>query len=198
LYNSPDVSSGALVWIVSTATRLPVISLPVFLVLGISGAESAVSGILWGTLSLLLTTGLSTAYLKYLRRNARLGDPERLSQGGALRPVRVVAVQYLLAWALLTLLGVPFGLGSLVLVYAALVILLAIVVPEEEISLHTAAVCGAAIALTYAFGPLGLLAALLLPPAWWAKIATGRHTPQELTAGALAGTLAGLVIFLLT
>jgi hypothetical protein len=204
LYNSPDVSPGALVqnvwfvWIFSNATRMPVISAPLFLALGVAGAESALAGTLWAALCLLLTSGLSTLYLEYLRRNVRLGDPARLSRGGALRPVRVIAAQYLLSWALLTLLGVPFGLGSLVLVYATLVTLLAILVPEEEISLHAAAVCGAAIALAHAFGPWGLSAALLLPPLWLARTATGRYTPHEIASGALAGTLAGLVVFLLT
>lgn len=198
MYNSPDVSSGALVWIVSNATRLPVISAPLFVALGVTGTDSIVSGVLWAALCLSLTAGLSTAYLEYLRRNVTLGDPVRLSQGGALKPVRVVAVQCLLTWGLLSLLGVPFGLGSFVLVYAMLVTLLAILVPEEEISLHAAAVCGAAIALTHAFGPWGLLAALLLPPAWWSRTATGRHTPREMIFGALAGTFAGLVVFLLT
>lgn len=187
-----------IVWIVSTVTRLPVISVPLFVALGVAGADSVVSGVLWAVLCLLLTAGLSTAYLEYLRRNVRLGDPARLSQGGALRPVRVIAAQYLLAWAILTLLGVPFGLGSMMLVYGMLVTLLAILLPEEEISLHTAAVCGAAVALAHAFGPWGLLAALLLLPTWWSRTATGRHTPPELASGTLAGTLAGLVVFLLT
>lgn len=192
------MSPGALVWTVSTATRLPLISIPLFVALGVAGAGSVLSGVLWAALCLLLTAGLSTLYLEYLRRNVRLGDSVRLSQGGRLRPLRVVAAQCLLAWALVSLLGVPFGLGSLVLLYALLATLLAILAPEEEISLHAAGVCGGAVALAHAFGPWGLLAALLLPPVWWARTATGRQTDWELALGALAGTLGALAIFLLT
>lgn len=197
MYNPLDVSPGALVWIFCTATRLPLISVPLFIAVGVAEAGSALSGGLWAALCLALTAGLSTLYLEYLRRNVRLGDPVRLSQGGHLRPLRVIAAQYLLAWALVSLLGVPFGLGSLMLLYALLVTLLAALTPEE-ISLHAAAVCGAAIALAYALGPWGLLAVLLLPPVWWARTATGRHTPREMALGALAGTLGALVCFLLT
>jgi hypothetical protein len=198
LYNPRDVSPGALVWTVSTATRLPLISVPLFLALGVAGAESALSGILWAALCLLLTAGLSTLYLEYLRRNVRLGDPTRLAQGWRLRPLRVVAAQCLVAWALVSLLGVPFGLGSLVLLYALLATLLSLLAPEEEISLHAAGVCVGAVALTHAFGPLGLLVFLLLPPVWWARTATSRHTHRELELGALAGAFGGLVVFLLT
>jgi hypothetical protein len=198
LYNPLDVSPGALVWTLSYATRLPVLCVPVFAALGVAGADSAVSGLLWAALSLILTVGFSTFYLEYLRRNVRLGDPVRLSQGGGIRPVRVIAAQYLVTWALLTLLGVPFGLGSLLLLYALLVVLAAILAPEEEISLHAGAVCGAAVALTHAFGPWGLLTFSILPLVWWARTATGRHTPHELASGALAGTIGALTIFLLT
>lgn len=191
------MSRGALVSIVSTVTRLPLISVPLFVALGVSGAGTALSGVLWAVLCLLLTAGLSTLYLEYLRRSVRFGDPARLAQGGRLRPLRIIAVQCLVAWALVSLLGVPFGLGSSVLLYALLVALLALLSPEEA-SLHAAAVCGAAIALAYAFGTWGLLAVLLLPPVWWARAATGRHTPGELVLGALAGTFGGLTIFLLT
>lgn len=192
------MSPGALVWIVSTATRLPLISIPLFLALGVAGANSALSGVLWAALCLLLTAGLSTLYLEYLRRNVRLGDPVRLSQGGRLRPLRVVAAQCLLAWALVSLLGVPFALGSAVLLYALLVTLLAILAPEEEISLHAAGICGGFAALAHAFGPWGLLSLLLLPPVWWARTVTGRHTHWELGLGALAGAFGALAIFLLT
>lgn len=198
MYNSPDVSPGALVWIFSNVTRLPLVSVPLFVALGVSGAGSVVSGLLWAALCLALTAGFSTLYLEYLRRNVRLGDPVRLSQGGGIRPLRVIAGQYLAAWTLVSLLGVPFGLGALVLLFALLVTLLAILAPEEEISLHAGAVCGAAIALTHAFGPWGLLALSMLLPAWWARTVTGRHTTNELAFGALAGALGGLSIFLLT
>lgn len=191
------MSPGALVWTLSYATRLPVLCVPVFAALGVAGTDSAVSGVLWAALCATLTAGISTFYLEYLRRNVRLGDPVRLSQGGEIRPVRVIAAQYVVAWALLTLLGMPFGLGSLVLLYALLVVLAAILAPEEEISLHAGAVCGAAVALTHAFGPWGLLTFSILPLVWWARTATGRHTPEELAFGALASTIGALSIFLL-
>lgn len=184
-------------WIASTATRLPLLSVPLFVAVGVSEAGSGVAGALWAALCLALTGGLSTLYLEYLRRNVRLGDPDRLSRGGRLRPLRVIAAGHVLAWVLLTALGVPFGLGSLVLAYALLTTLLAVLAPREEISLHAAGVCAAAVALAYAFGPWGLAAAALLPPAWWARTVTGRHTQKEAALGALAGTLSAATSFLL-
>lgn len=191
----PPVRPGVLVWIVSTFTRLPLFSIPLFIAVGV--AESGAGGILWAVLCLALSGGASTLYLEYLRRSVRLGDASRIASGGRLRPLRLMVVQHFLGWLLVTLLGAPFGLGSLMLAYALLVVLLAALTPEE-ISLHAAGVCAGAVALAYAFGPWGLTAALLLPPVWWARTATGRHTPQEVALGALAGTLAAMICFLLT
>jgi len=148
-------------------------------------------------LCLLLTSGSSTLYLWYLRRNVRLGDATRLARGGRIKPLRVISAQYLLAWGLVSVLGVPFGLGSVMLLHALLATLLAILAPDE-VSLHAAAVCGAAVALAHAFGPWGLLAASLLPPVWWARTATGRHAPREVGLGVVAGAAGGLSVFLLT
>lgn len=191
------MSRGALVWTISNFTRLPLISVPLFVALGVAGASSVPSGLLWAALCLALTSGLSTLYLEYLRRNVRLGDPVRLAQGGEIRPLRVVSVQCLAAWGLVTLLGAPFGIGSLMLLYAMLATLLAILAPEK-ISLHAAGVCGAAVALAYTFGPWGLAASLLLPLVWWARTEAGLDTPRELALGAMAGTFAALTVFLLT
>ncbi len=186
---------GVLVWIVSTFTRLPLLSIPLFIALGV--AESGAAGVLWAVLCLALSGGASTLYLEYLRRSVRPGDAARIASGGRLRPLRLVVAQHFLGWLLVTLLGVPFGLGSLMLAYALLMAVLATLTPEE-ISLHAAGVCAGAVALAYAFGPWGLAAALLLPPVWWARTATGRHTPREVALGALAGTLAAMICFLLT
>lgn len=180
----------------STFTRLPLFSIPLFIAVGV--AESGAVGILWAVLCLTLSGGASTLYLEYLRRSVRLGDASRIASGGQLRPLRLIVAQHFLGWLLVTLLGAPFGLGSLMLTYALLMVLLATLAPEEEISLHAAGVCAGAVAFAYAFGPWGLTAALLLPPAWWARTATGRHTPREVALGALAGTLAAMICFLLT
>lgn len=196
IVQSPPVRPGVFAWIVSAFTRLPLFSIPLLISVGV--AESGSTGILWAVLCVALSGGVSTLYLKYLRRSVSLGDAARIASGGRLRPLRLIVAQNVLAWLLVTLLGAPFGLGSLMLAYALLTALLAALAPEEEISLHAAGVCAGTVALAYSFGPWGLTAALLLPPAWWARTVTGRHTPKEVALGALAGTLAAAICFLLT
>ncbi|MDN5697106.1 MAG: hypothetical protein L0G70_03930 [Rubrobacter sp.] len=181
---------------ISTLTRLPLISIPLFVAVGV--AESGSAGILWAVLCLALSGGVSTLYLEHLRRSVRLGDSTRIANGGRLRPLRLIVAQHFIAWGVVTLLGAPFGLGSLMLAYALLTAVLAALEPSEEISLHAAGVCAAAVALAYAFGEWGLAAALLLPPVWWARTVSGRHTSQEVALGAFSGALAALSCFLLT
>ena len=51
---------------VSGITRLPLMAVPLFLIVG--AAAAGWEGVLWALLCLLLTSGLSLAYLIYLTR----------------------------------------------------------------------------------------------------------------------------------
>ena len=54
---------------VSTFTRLPLLSVPLFIAVGV--AESEAAGILWAVLCLALSGGASTLYLEYLDRKSK-------------------------------------------------------------------------------------------------------------------------------
>lgn len=170
---------------ISAATRLPLLAVPLFIVVGIAGAGRA--GVLWAGLCVFLTSGLSLAYLLYLTRSDRVRDPRRISREERTRPLRVVAGLHVGAFALVTLLGAPVELQASLLAYAIATVLFALISPVVNLSLHTAGVAGAAVCLVFVFGGWGMPAFLVLPLVWWARTALGRHTPVELALGALAG-----------
>ena len=169
----------------SAATRLPLVSVPLFLVVG--AAAGGAWGILWGVLCLFLTSGLSLLYLLYLMRTGRVRDPRSIPQSERVRPLWVVAGLHAGAFLLVTLLDAPESLQAILLSYALATVLFALLTPLTNISLHSAGISGASVCLIYVFGLWGALAALLVPPVWWARAVLRRHTSIELALGVLVG-----------
>lgn len=181
----PNKRSKRVAKVISGATRLPLIAVPLFLVVGV--AVGGGSGFLWALLCLSLTSGLSMLYLLHLMRSGRVGDPRRISQAERVGPLRVVAGLHAGAFAILSLLGAPAALQAVLLSYAISTVLFALLVPVTNLSLHAAGVSGAAVCLVFIFGAWGVLGALLVPSVLWARKTLNRHTPLELLIGLLVG-----------
>ena len=184
----PEVVSPArkkLAETVSAATRLPLLAVPLFFVVGAEAGGA--SGLLWALLCLFLTSGLSLVYLFYLTRSGKVRDPRSIPRAERVRPLRVVAVLHVAAFLIITLLAAPVPLRAVLLSYALATVLFALLTPFTNLSLHTAGVSGAAVCLAYVFGAWGAVAILLVPLVWWARTVLGRHTPLELALGVLVG-----------
>jgi hypothetical protein len=193
LYNPLTVTRPRLAELVSAATRLPLIAVPLFLAVG--AAAAGTQGLLWAVLCVFLTSGLSLLYLVYLTRAGKVSDPRAIPRTERVGPLRVVAALHVVAFLILTLLGGPEELRAALLSYALATLGFALLTPVTNLSLHTAGVSGAAVCLAYVFGAWGLYAFLLLPPVFWARLALGRHTSTELALGALVGGGGTLISF---
>ena len=182
--------------IISAATRLPLIAVPLFLLVGL--ATDGASGLLWAALCIFLTSGLSLLYLAYLIRSGRVADPGRLQQGERTGPLRVVAALHAGAWVLVSLLDGPAELRAVLLSYALATAAFALLTPVSKISLHAAGITGAGVCLTWIFAPWGAFAFLALPAVWWARLTLKRHTPMELLLGTLVGGVLTAFAFFVT
>ena len=171
--------------ILSAATRLPLLAVPLFLAVGVGVAGW--EGFLWASLCLLLTSGLSLAYLAYLARSGKVRNPRKIPQEERVRPLRVVAGLHAGAWMIITLLGAPVELRAILLSYALATAAFAALTPFVNGSLHTAGISGALVCLFCVFGGWGVLFAPVLPVVWWARRTLGRHTHPELALGVLVG-----------
>jgi hypothetical protein len=193
LYNPLTVTRPRLAELVSAATRLPLIAVPLFLAVGAEAAGTR--GLLWAVLCVFLTSGLSLLYLLCLTRAGKVSDPRAIPRAERVGPLRVVAALHVMAFLIITLLGGPEELRAALLSYALATVGFALLTPVSNLSLHAAGVSGAAVCLAYVFGAWGLSAFLLLPPVFWARLALGRHTPLELALGALVGGGGTLISF---
>ena len=171
--------------LVSGATRLPLLAVPLFLAVGVAAAGMV--GLLWAVLCIFLTSGLSLLYLVYLTRSGKVSDPRAIPRAERVGPLRVVAALHVAAFAIISLLGGPAELRAALLSYALATLGFAALTPVSNLSLHAAGVSGTAVCLAYVFGAWGFLGFLLLPPVLWARLALGRHTPFELALGVLVG-----------
>jgi hypothetical protein len=185
LYNPRTVNRLRLAELVSAATRLPVIAVPLFLAVGVEAA--GVRGLLWAVLCIFLTSGLSLLYLVYLTRSGKVSNPRAIPRVERVGPLRVVAALHAAAFVTVTLLGGPAELRAALLSYALATLGFVLITPVSNLSLHTAGVSGTAVCLAYVFGVWGLPSFALLPPVFWARLELGRHTLAELALGALVG-----------
>ena len=179
--------------LVSAATRLPLLAVPLFVAVGLEAAGGR--GLLWALLCISLTSGLSLLYLFYLTRSGEVRDPRSIPRSERVRPLRVVAGLHVAAFLVVSVSGGPAELVAALLSYALATVLFALITPVSNLSLHAAGVSGAAVCLTYVFGAWGLPSFLLLPPVVWARLTLGRHTPAELALGVLVGGGATWIAF---
>jgi hypothetical protein len=185
LYNPRIVNRLRLAELVSGATRLPLLAVPLFLAVGIEAAGPV--GLLWAILCISLTSGLSLLYLVYLTRSGKISDPRAIPRAERVGPLRVVAALYVAAFVVVSLLGGPADLRAALLSYVLATLGFVALTPVSNLSLHAAGVSGTAVCLAYVFGAWGFLGFLLLPPVLWARLALHRHTPLELALGILVG-----------
>ena len=179
--------------LISAATRLPLLVVPLFLAVGAEAGGTR--GLVWGLVCLFLTSGLSLFYLIYLARSGKVRDPRSISRAERVRPLRVVAALHVGAFLVVTLLGAPAELRAALLSYALATLAFAFFTPFINLSLHAAGVSGAAVCLVYVFGARGLPAILLVPLVWWARTLLERHAAQELALGVLVGGAATWAAF---
>ena len=182
--------------LVSGATRLPLMAMPLFFLVG--AASAGWTGILWALICVLLTSGLSLAYLAHLTQAGRVRDPRKIPQEERVKPLRVVAGLHAGAFLLVALLGAPVPLRAVLLSYTLATAAFAALAPFVNLSLHTAGVAGTLVCLLLVFGLPGALFTLVLPLVWWARVKLGRHTHPELALGALVGGVLTWVAFTVT
>jgi hypothetical protein len=171
--------------LVSAATRLPLLAVPLFLAVGSKAAGT--NGLFWALLCITLTSGLSLLYLFHLTRSGKVSDPRSIPRAERVGPLRVVAALHAGAFLIVLASGGPAGLTAALLSYAIATALFAGLTPLINISLHAAGVAGTAVCLVSVFGPWALPAFLLLPVVFWARLELQRHTFPELALGALVG-----------
>ncbi len=171
------------------------LSLAVFPLIG--WRVAGVRGIAWALVALLILSGLPGLYIWLGVRRGWVSDWELSRRSDRPRFILVSVASDLLALAVLGLGGAPRLIWLLALIYACLGVIMFTISNFWKISLHMVGVSGFATLLTYVFGPGAAWTFLALPLVGWARWYRRKHTPAQLIAGAVGGTvITGAVLWL--
>jgi hypothetical protein len=170
-----------------------VLSVPIFLAFG--WIEARAAGLAWAVLALLIVTGIPLAYLSLGKRRGWVSDFEMSQRSERPRFILVSLGSDLLALILLSVFHGPFLLRVIVLTYLCLGATMFTISSFWKISLHMVGAGGFSTALVFVLGAPALLAFFSLPLVAWARWQRRKHTPAQLTVGALAGMLITALVF---
>lgn len=170
-----------------------VLSIPIFLAFG--WIEVGLSGMGWAILILAIVTGIPLAYLVLGVKRGWVSDMELSDRSQRPRFILVSLGSDVLALLFLYFLHGPHLLRLIVLTYFFLAITMFTISSFWKISMHMAGVGGFSTALLFVFGVPALWTLISLPLVAWARLHRRKHTPAQLLAGALAGSLVTVLIF---
>jgi membrane-associated phospholipid phosphatase len=110
-------------------------------------------------------------------------------------PMILGVIGYAAGAALLYFLNAPQLATVLMVCYAVVTAAMTVITPYWKISIHSCGVIGPSIGMALAFWPWGLLYFLIFPPVVWSRYVLKKHTPLQLTMGAVVGFILTTIIF---
>jgi len=154
-------------------------------------------GVGWSLVALVILSGLPLAYILLGMRQGWVSDLELSRREERPRFILVSVSSDLLGLLVPNLGGAPRQIWLLALIYACLGATMFTISSYWKISLHMVGVGGFATLLVYVFGPQTWWVFLSLPLVAWARLYRNKHTPGQLLAGAVGGTVITLVVLLI-
>ena len=192
-----EVSEGKLRFakIASDILQPTMLSIPVFLLLCLK-ADDINQYAICAAISLFFAVVFPMIEIyAYARYKGTEGDiPNREDR---FIPLVLGTVSYIFGCIGLYLVKAPDIVLALMVAYAVNTIVITFISFRWKISIHAIGVVGPTMALTYAFGPIGLLLILLLPLIMWCRYVLRKHTPAQLVCGALLGFVLTMIVFVI-
>ena len=172
----------------------PVLSIPAFILIILSGAGSNSIAIevsvalLFGFLlpSLIMYSFVKVKGISYDDRESRI------------TPLLSVAAVYFTGTLVLAALSEPASATILMLCYGTNTLTMYFISRRWKISVHAMGVAGPTTALIFYVGTMGGTLGLLMLPVVWSRLYLGKHTPDQVLSGGLLGySLTGVQFFLI-
>ncbi|PPG48536.1 phosphoesterase PA-phosphatase [Rathayibacter sp. AY2B3] len=177
-----------------------VLAVLVPVVVGARVADPPLLGVAWGALAALFVGVVPYLVIRLLMRTGRIhGDHHVPDRRERALPIALALVSIAVGLVLLAVLGAPVAVTTFGVVTVAVVLAVGVVNLVWKLSGHAAVVATCAVVVLIAYGPLSLLVSVPIV-LWvlWSRVRLGAHTPAQVVAGAVVGTvLAGTVWSLL-
>ncbi len=162
----------------------PVILAPVsFLYFSFARTSDLWFGTLVWIITFIATNVVMLLYLESMKRDgltASIDVPERIRRQ---KPFIVGIIGYLIASALLYLIGAPLIVVAIMTIYAVNTFIATIITSWWKISIHGMSVSGTLVPFIFLFGGYWWWAVLLFPAMIFSRTKLKAHTPAQVAAG---------------
>lgn len=147
------------------------------------------AGVGWGALGTVSTALIPAAIVHLGVRRGRYGDHHLSRREQRAVPMALAVLSVTVGVLALVMLGAPAAIAALQVAVLATLLVATVVTLRWKVSLHLAVVCASATALTMVGGGWWALAWLVAPAVAWARLRLTAHSPAEVVAGAVLGTV---------
>ncbi|PPI20778.1 phosphoesterase PA-phosphatase [Rathayibacter sp. AY1B1] len=168
-----------------------VLAVLVPVVVGARVADPPLLGVAWGALAALFVGVVPYLVIRLLMRTGRIhGDHHVPDRRERALPIALALVSIAVGLVLLAVLGAPAAVTTFGVVTVAVVLAVGVVNLVWKLSGHAAVVATCAVVVLIAYGPLSLLVSVPIV-LWvlWSRVRLGAHTPAQVVAGAVVGTV---------
>jgi membrane-associated phospholipid phosphatase len=174
----------------------PFLALPVFLSICLTKSDDLTDGILYSVIcfvsAVVIPVAVTLIFSKLTGNDDKL---DVVNKEDRIAPMILGVIGYAAGAALLYFLNAPQLATVLMVCYAVVTAAMTVITPYWKISIHSCGVIGPSIGMALAFWPWGLLYFLIFPPVVWSRYVLKKHTPLQLTIGAVVGFILTTIIF---
>ncbi len=174
----------------------PFLALPVFLSICLTKSDDLTDGILYSVIcfvsAVVIPVAVTLIFSKLTGNDDKL---DVVNKEDRIAPMILGVIGYAAGAALLYFLNAPQLATVLMVCYAVVTATMTVITPYWKISIHSCGVIGPSIGMAIAFWPWGLLYFLIFPPVVWSRYVLKKHTPLQLTMGAVVGFILTTILF---
>lgn len=181
--------------IISLLGQPPFLALPVFLSICLTKSDDLTDGVLYSAVCFVFAVVVPvTVTLIFSKLTGNDDKLDVVNKEDRLIPMVLGVVGYAAGAAILHFLNAPQLATVLMVCYAVVTAAMTIITPYWKISIHSCGVIGPSIAMSLTFWPWGLLYFLIFPPVVWSRYVLKKHTPLQLTMGAVVGFILTVIL----
>lgn len=173
-----------------------VLSIGLLLIVGAASTPNPLVGLSWGLLAALFVGVIPYGFLLLLGiRRGRWTDRHVRIREQRTVPLAFAIASVVFGVGVLAVAGAPQPLIALVIAGLAGLAVTVVLTLAWKISIHTAVASGTATILFLVFGPALLLTWPLVAAVGWSRMELRDHSPAQVIAGAVVGTLVAAAVF---
>jgi membrane-associated phospholipid phosphatase len=181
--------------VVSDLVSPPVVWGVLMIPVALRYADTRTNAIFWAILYALFICILPVLFIFYMVKAGKIGDIHMKERQERFKPLLVAITSTAIVWWLLRWLDAPPAFPLLALMTLVQMTFIALITLAWQISMHMMSIAGAAVAIGIVFSvQVGLTLIPLVVLVGAARLRLKRHTPAQVIAGTILGSLVPVLL----